>query len=553
MTKQPQDTDRRDESAGRGDKVSLIRLMLATIPAWVVLLLLRLNTPLYIGDDAYMTFKVARNLLQGNGFVYNVGEYVLVTTTPLWTSLLAFVSWTLSCDPSEVFRPIGFVLDLLNCFLLVLLASCSGRYLLRASICSLAFAFSWHMTFASVVGMEPCLFVALMISSLLLQEDGRRRYLSGFLAALAFMTRPEGALLLLAIGICRLVKDRRMPWPEIISGSIVVFAYLSWLYFYFGSVLPHAGVAKSVAYYREPLQAFRALGDHIIMFTLTPLFDSTGILRGVLLFVLWAVWALGVYAACRQSLGQAIAGVFTALVIVLYVTMNPLLFEWYVVPLEVSYAISLVWGVCTLLRVFERITWDAFYTQCATAILMLFLFFAVFRYETPSIQLALKAGPGGYRGWPSLVDPALGKNSMQLPVLGPLRREELYIRLAKQIEGEVTSETVIIAPEYGAFGYHTDAKMLSSIGHTSKEMFKYLPAPREQVGNHINNSITQAMIDGFKPDYVLSLEAFIRKSLLVSERFSQEYELVEKLDSSVFSSDGLYLFRRKPPALPKVD
>ena len=40
-------------------------------------------------DDAFITFRYARNLLAGNGFVYNPGERVLGTTTPLYTLLMA--------------------------------------------------------------------------------------------------------------------------------------------------------------------------------------------------------------------------------------------------------------------------------------------------------------------------------------------------------------------------------------------------------------------------------------------------------------------------------
>ena len=46
-------------------------------------------------DDAMITFRVAENLAYGRGFVYNPGEYVQVTTTPLYTMLLAGGSWLL--------------------------------------------------------------------------------------------------------------------------------------------------------------------------------------------------------------------------------------------------------------------------------------------------------------------------------------------------------------------------------------------------------------------------------------------------------------------------
>ena len=42
-------------------------------------------------DDAYITFRYARNLLRGYGLVFNPGEHVLGTTTPLYALLMAFL------------------------------------------------------------------------------------------------------------------------------------------------------------------------------------------------------------------------------------------------------------------------------------------------------------------------------------------------------------------------------------------------------------------------------------------------------------------------------
>ena len=40
-------------------------------------------------DDAYITFRYAQNLIAGEGLVYNPGEAVLGTTTPVYAFLLA--------------------------------------------------------------------------------------------------------------------------------------------------------------------------------------------------------------------------------------------------------------------------------------------------------------------------------------------------------------------------------------------------------------------------------------------------------------------------------
>src|SRR5438552_180061 len=43
----------------------------------------------FLPDDSYITYRYALNLLHGHGLVFNPGEYVLSTTTPLYTLLLA--------------------------------------------------------------------------------------------------------------------------------------------------------------------------------------------------------------------------------------------------------------------------------------------------------------------------------------------------------------------------------------------------------------------------------------------------------------------------------
>src|SRR5215210_5968342 len=56
------------------------------------LIWLRLHQPPNTVDDAYITFRYARNLATGVGFVYNAGERVLGTTTPAYAMLLAALS-----------------------------------------------------------------------------------------------------------------------------------------------------------------------------------------------------------------------------------------------------------------------------------------------------------------------------------------------------------------------------------------------------------------------------------------------------------------------------
>ena len=43
----------------------------------------------FIQDDAFISFRYAKNLIEGNGLVFNVGERVEGYTNFLWTILLS--------------------------------------------------------------------------------------------------------------------------------------------------------------------------------------------------------------------------------------------------------------------------------------------------------------------------------------------------------------------------------------------------------------------------------------------------------------------------------
>src|SRR5690606_8741405 len=67
-------------------------LFLAAAAGLLGLLWLRFYQPPNTVDDAYITFRYARNIATGVGFVYNPGERVLGTTTPAYALLLALAA-----------------------------------------------------------------------------------------------------------------------------------------------------------------------------------------------------------------------------------------------------------------------------------------------------------------------------------------------------------------------------------------------------------------------------------------------------------------------------
>ena len=185
---------------------------------WLLVVLLTTLNLLHIGrlgpnDDAYITYRVARNLAQGLGPVYNPGEQVLTVTTPGYALLLAAVS-PLTRD---------FVLLGLGLNGLALLAV--GALLIDLSRSTLAalVAVTLTLTFpllSEALGMETPLYIASILAAFSAYRrvvmpgvDSRRqqRWLmaTAAAAAAAFLLRPDGLLVALAI-VC-MVGDSFIP------------------------------------------------------------------------------------------------------------------------------------------------------------------------------------------------------------------------------------------------------------------------------------------------------------------------------------------------------
>lgn len=523
--------------------------MVAALVPIALMLAIRTSTAPFVGDDAYMTFRVARNVIEGHGFVCNPGENVLSTSTPAWAALTGLAAWAVGTDPASAFRPFSVLIESANLILLVGIASLWGAWPWRGLVAGALYALSWHANVSAHVGMETPLvvFVQLTTVAILLRDASlRSQALAGAVAGTAIIVRPEGALLPVALVAYLWLETRRPPWRALLAAGMVLAAFLLWLWASFGTIVPQAALAKSLAYHRAPGQALGAMGDHLVFFLFVPAFQrglETGLLFAAVLVGLVALGLKAIAAAARPVFVLALNLVLVA---GLFAVTNPLIFEWYVVAFEPFYAIVAAWGAA------RAATWGsgpwarALARPAAIAVTAGLLLAALLRYDLPAPRLACVDAPGGVHGWPLLA----GVERTRVLTLGPRAREALYLQLAERFGPELGQGASVLAPEFGAFGYATRARMISSIGHVNPEVFAYLPTPRAAIGDHINNGITVAMVRGLAPDYVLSLETFIRRGPLQDPWFLSHYHLVARRESRVFGSNGLYLFRAGPPPGP---
>ncbi|MEA3335997.1 MAG: hypothetical protein U9R25_08830 [Chloroflexota bacterium] len=260
-----------DSSAATSSGAPWLRLLLQALP-WLMLLILTLLNLAYIKrlglvDDAYITYRVARNLASGHGFVFNPGEAVLSITTPGYALVLAALSFL-----SQDFVALGLILSGVGVFLagacLIDLSrvdrypklgdrwGLTGRTALSAL--GALIAVSLTLTFpplTSALGMETPLYVAAILAAFAayrraLQQDRRGTGDSWLLvtavaAALAFLFRPDGILVGLSIGLHWIATRRRVPWRALAVGLILTVPWVIFSWLYYGSPIPNTLAAKT--------------------------------------------------------------------------------------------------------------------------------------------------------------------------------------------------------------------------------------------------------------------------------------------------------------------
>jgi hypothetical protein len=226
--------------------------------AWGILLLcaglLALRFRHHTCDDAFISFRYARNLVEGHGLVFNPGERVEGYTNFLWV-LLSAIPIALGHGPVGFSRAVGFAAHL------AALAGvfCAARRLTSrpplAFAGALLYALSPAATVWAMAGLETPLFTTLLTWGVFFSLRGTREeagparlpVAAALLIAAATLTRPEGLLVAVAVAAA-LPARQRLGFLGIVVAALL--PWLVWRTAYYGDLLPntfHAKVGMSAA------------------------------------------------------------------------------------------------------------------------------------------------------------------------------------------------------------------------------------------------------------------------------------------------------------------
>lgn len=209
----------------------------------------------FLGDDGYIAFRFARNLVDGHGLVFNPGEYVEGYTQPLWTLLMAggmLMGWgpeTFSCVAGITS---GALILITLAWFTRRLDPTSGLWIWFAPLC-LAVNRTFGAWCTGGLGTQFFALIVLLGAAhfVLEWQRGKRPFVSGLIFAVATLARPEGGLFLAISGLFLasdvLLKHRRpisaLFWYGV-PGVLLVGAHFLWRHAYYGFWLPNTFYAK---------------------------------------------------------------------------------------------------------------------------------------------------------------------------------------------------------------------------------------------------------------------------------------------------------------------
>ena len=217
----------------------------------------------WVSDDAFISFRYAKNLIDGLGLVYNRGEAVEGYTNFLWTMLLS-AGMYLGYDPLRISQALGILFYLSTVYILYRVSLRlfprpeSGwpafRILPLASLC---LAVQTHAAIFATGGLETSLFgflLALGSSFLLITKKWESLMIGLSALMLSAFTRPDG-LLFYAFGsayvflfhfqkdkiVEKIIKFIFMQIPFL----VFYLPYWIWKWDYYGYIFPNTYYAKS--------------------------------------------------------------------------------------------------------------------------------------------------------------------------------------------------------------------------------------------------------------------------------------------------------------------
>ncbi len=445
----------------------------------------------FTADDAFITFRYAENLAAGHGFVYNVGERVLGTTTPLFTWLLAVLA-LLRIPPISAALFVSLVCSGLTAALLYRFAT-NLRFGRLAWIPAVVYILWPRSVPADTCGMETALFTLLVTAAFYYQHRRLYYYAIG-LVTLATLTRPEGALALLLLLAASCRRDIRAWRTFLATPALLLLPWLAFSYYYFGSLIPNSITAKIALYSRFGADSWLQNLAYLLA-----LHNPVG-------WVILIAACLGGWWLYRKQYFGLIEAVWFTATILFYTFSSTRLFFWYIAPLYpvliLFASAAVVWLCDRWKRMRDQIAW----VEAAAAVI-----------------IVASTAPGLYRQVEHFRTQATYAETVLKPVA-------FYLKSQADPKFQF-----VAAEDIGHIGYYSDCRILDRDGLISPQAVTY-----NRDGRYLD------LILDTKPEWVGAGVGSPISGFIDDPRFTESYSLAQSFPQNSAPQYNLYRRINRP-------
>lgn len=447
----------------------------------------------YAFDDAYIHFRIVRNLWETGTPYYNVSEAVKVSTSTGWT-LFLFLFYSVAQALSLVSK-FPLIVSIINSFISIFTVFVFTHVIQKI--------IAKDLVLTSKILIQIPLIAFLLPASIGLMETPLSLLLAGIGIYLLLISRPIGfgviglscyfrleMLVLLLIVTLFLLITKRLFISHILTIILATIPFLIFDLFFFQTIIPHSIFVKSTVYTLSSIDTtmqiiFSSLP--LLPFTLSSVINSIAFLCLVFLTlrVLIQYWRL-------EPKWALIFFMWGVVVMGGYIINKVFIFEWYVaiylVPIFTSSILLNIDRRNVIIRGFHI----TFCVLCSIYILSL-VYAGVF---APSKFYNFESGS----------------------------RVKNYLFVGK-ILNEKYPDANLMTPEIGGLGYTFKGHVIDAVGLASPEALYYHPmkVPEERISGIIG-AIPPDFVENIRPELIVTYDIFAES--LLKATVVNEYNLV---------------------------
>jgi hypothetical protein len=452
------------------------------------------------GDDAYITYRYARNIAQGRGFVYNVGKPVLGTTTPFYTLLLAVLSliWP---DIPVLSHCISVVAWALCVPVVYGIGQVEKREVVGLAAAALV---ATNTLFLQALGMETSVYVLLSLLTIYLYLQKRPNW-AALCASLAFLTRWDGILAVGTLLFAEMLRRKKIPLRIGLVCALIIAPWLAYSLLTFGSIFPNSFYAKMGQGWNPTLGGDKGLGT--FDWGLVLLGKALYRMKGGHLFLIFPIlWTIGSLSAIHRRVKWWPLVLWTALYTVGYIALGVLRFGWYYPPLVPALAILAAEGIDASAQfLFARTRWKAVQPIIAVILGALCLI--------PSTNWLIKSHS-------TKMDPHVAT----------------YVEIGQWLADNTPPDSSVVLLEIGAAGFYSDRTVVDAMGLVSPGMIGHLGSWAQ---------ILQYAANYYWPDYAVVLSGHDWAKVAQDSWFKEAYALETQIENPRDRLAPVSIYRRR--------